>query len=105
MRNIFSESFYVPKKVYQIIVKRKKDYAKNGSEKVFYYNSCKLEILYDIFWAFEFSGAESIKLYDCRRGVGKYKYIKTFNSVEDFRKDWLRFYGPHANYFVLADRH
>ena len=73
----------------------------NGIARHIIANTCKLECMYDAYWAFVFGNA-------CKVQVVSYKskkVFKTFNSVAEWKEYWKHSYGEHANYWVFADRY
>ena len=68
-----------------------------------YYQTCKTEAMYDAYWAFIFSNAVRVRIRSARDK--HHKIYREFNSVADWKKEWLALYGEHANYMVWRDRH
>lgn len=68
-----------------------------------YYQTNKTEAMYDAYWAFIFSNAVRVRIRSARDR--HHKIYREFNSVADWKKEWLALYGEHANYMVWKDRH
>lgn len=65
------------------------------------YNTSASEMMLDAYWAFVFGNASGIKIGSIRKGR---KVFRTFNSLEEWKEEWIKLFGPYANYFVLAER-
>ena len=68
-----------------------------------YYQTCKIEAMYDAYWAFIFSNAVRVRI---RSAIDKrHKIYREFNSVADWKKEWIALFGEHGNYMVWKYRH
>lgn len=88
--------FHFPKNKYQLILSGK------HAERRMLYNTSSVESMLDAYWAFIFGKATAVKVLSIRKGR---KVFRTFNSLNEWKEEWVKLFGPYANYCVFADRY
>lgn len=68
-----------------------------------YYQTSRVEAMYDAYWAFIFSDATRVRIRSARDR--HHKIFVEFTSVADWKKEWIRIFGEGAQYKVWYDRH
>lgn len=87
--------FIRPKNKYYLIISGK------GIDRHIIANVCKLETMYDAYWAFIFGKASKVQVCSYRTK----KVFKVFNNLKEWEEHWAASYGEGARYWVFADRY